>query len=122
MRIDKAQAYEWTLAGCILLALFALTNPFGLWMPGALELTIAMILAVFVIGFSVFFWRERPRDEREAQYGSKAGRISYLAGGLVLLLAIVLQSFMHHLDPWLPAALGTMVLTKLVTSAWLRQK
>lgn len=122
MRIDKALAYEWTMAACIILALLALTNPLGLWMPGALELTIAMVLALLVIGFSVFFWRERPRDEREAQHGSVAGRISYLAGGLVLLVAIMVQSFMYRLDPWLPAALGAMVLTKLVTGAWLRKK
>lgn len=122
MKTDKAVASEWVLGTAIAAALVLLINPFSFWMPSAAVLALSMLLAVLVIGFAVFIWRERPRDEREVQYGQRAARVSYFIGGGVLLLAIVAQSLMHMLDPWLPAALGAMVLAKLVASAWWRHQ
>jgi hypothetical protein len=39
-----------------------------------------------------------------------------------LLIAVIVQALMHHIDPWLPVALGAMVMAKLVVSAWWREK
>lgn len=119
MNLRNNQVLEWIVGIAILFALAILINPFHLWMPNSLELTIAMILAVLVIGFSVFIWRERPRDEREAQHAASTGWVSYLAGGAVLLIAVLSQSLAHTLDWWVLVALGAMVVTKLIASALL---
>ena len=122
MKADRDIISEWTLGVAIVVALLLLINPWGIWMPSALVLALSMILAFLVIGFAVFIWREWPRDERETFNRLRAGQISYSIGGAVLLAAIMAQSLMHMLDPWLPVALGAMILTKLFVSAWWRQK
>ncbi len=113
---------ESLLTIAILVALVLLINPANIIMTSALTLTLLMILAVTLIAFGVFVWREKPRDEREALYGLKASRISYFAGASVLVVAIILQVFRHHLDVWLAIALGAMVLVKLGVSAWTRTR
>jgi uncharacterized membrane protein len=122
MKAYNRAAYEWLLVVGIGIALIFLVNPFHIWMPSAVELTLVMMLALFAIGFAAFIWRERPRDEREAQQSSRVGRASYLAGGLVLTIGIVYQSSVHQLDLWLVAALGTMVLLKLMLGLWMDGK
>jgi uncharacterized membrane protein YidH (DUF202 family) len=116
MKINNPQISELGLGAAIVLALLMLINPFNLLMTSAYILTFIMILAVAVIAFGVFVWREQPRDEREAFHGMKAGHISYFVGGSVLVVAIIVQTFQHMLDVWLPCVLGAMVITKLVVS------
>jgi hypothetical protein len=113
---------EMLVAIAIVVALTLLINPFHIIMTSALTLTLIMVLAVAVIAFAVFIWREKPSDEREALYSLKAGRISYLIGGAVLVLAIIVQSIHHHLDLWLAVTLGAMVVTKFVVSARINRK
>jgi amino acid transporter len=113
---------EVLLAIAIIIALILLINPFNLIMTSAFTLTIIMILAVALIAFGVFVWREKPRDEREALHGLQASRISYFLGSGVLVIAIIVQSLMHHLDVWLAVALGVMVLAKLFVGMWSRHK
>ena len=113
---------EGLLAAAMVVALVLLMNPFDVLMTSAFTLTLIMILAVTVIAFGVFVWREKPRDERESLYGLMAGRISYFIGGSVIVVAIIVQSIQHDLDRWLAAALGAMVITKLIVSAWTRRR
>ena len=122
MRADTGVVSEWLVGGVILVALILLLNPFGFIMTSAFILSAIMLLAVAVISFAVFVWRERPRDEREVINVSKAGRLSYLVGGGVIVAAIVYQTITHQLDPALPAVLGAMVITKLILAAWYHQK
>ncbi len=122
MKNNLPNLSEWLLGTAIVAALLLLINPFNILMTSALTLTVIMILAVTVIAFAVFVWREQPRDEREALYGLKAGHVSYFIGGAVLALAIIIQSIQHDLDQWLAVALGAMVITKLIVSAWSRHK
>lgn len=122
MKLANGNLAEWGIGAAIVLALLALVDPWDIWMPPAVVMTLSLMLAVLVIGFAVFWWREQPKDERESINSMRAGRVSYLAGGAVLLIGVVVQSFMHHIDPWLPGALGAMVLAKLVLSAWYREK
>src|SRR5947209_3780403 len=103
--IKSPLASEALLAAAVIIALVLLINPFNLIMTSALTLTIIMILAVTLIAFGVFIWHEKPRDEREALYGLQAGRISYFLGAGVLVLAIIVQATMHHVDAWLAVAL-----------------
>lgn len=118
MKIDKTRLSEWLLAVAITLALVLLVNPFGFIMTSAYILTVLMLLGLAVIAFGTFVWRERFHDEREELHAMKAGRLSYFAGGVVLVVAIVVETVTHTLDIWLVVALAAMVITKLVVSAW----
>jgi hypothetical protein len=118
MKLNKTRLSEWLLGLAILFALVLVINPFGIIMTSTYTLTILMILGVAVIAFGAFIWRERYRDEREELHAMKAGRLSYFAGGVVLVLAIILQTFAHSLDVWLVIVLVAMVVTKLAVSAW----
>jgi amino acid transporter len=122
MNIEKQTLSEWLLGIIIVTGLILLMDPFNFLMTSAVTLTAIMILAVAIISFAVFVWREKPKDEREAFYGLKAGHVSYFAGGGVLVTAIIVQAAQHHLDKWLAATLGIMVITKLIVSAWTRRK
>lgn len=118
MKIDKTRMSEWLLAIAIIIALVLLLNPFEVIMTSAYILTTLMLLGLAVIAFGTFVWRERFHDEREELYAMKAGRLSYFAGGSVLVVAIVTETLTHSLDTWLVAALAAMVATKLIVSAW----
>lgn len=122
MKTIKQRYSEWMLALSVLLALTLLINPFDLIMTDAYILTSLMLLGVAVIAFGVFIWRESFRDEREQMHGLQAGRLSYLAGGATLVIAIVTQTLSHTLDIWLVLVLAVMVITKLGVSAWNRYR
>ena len=62
----------------------------------------------------VFLWREQPDDERELQNQALASRWAYLTGSVVLILALVIQSLKHDLDPAIPVALLAMIATKVI--------
>ena len=80
-------------------------------------MTISMLaLAVLVAAFCVFIFREQPRDEREAHQALMGGQASYMIGAGILLIGIVVESFAHNLDPYLPITLGAMVLAKLLST------
>ncbi len=116
--MKKSRISEWLLALATIVALVLIVNPFGIIMTSAYTLMILMLLGIAVIAFGVFVWREDYHDEREELYAMKAGRLSYFVGGAVLVLAITIQTLDHTLDIWLVIALASMVLTKLVVSAW----
>ncbi len=122
MKINNPVVSEVLLAVAIIAALIFLINPFNLIMTSAFTLTLIMILAVGIIAFGIFLWREQPRDEREALYGLQAGHISYFIGCGVLVTAVIVQTFQHDLDQWLAISLGAMVITKLIVSAWTRNR
>lgn len=82
-------------------------------METTIILSLGLILSFFL--FTIFIWKEKGRDERETLHTLFAGRISFLAGSLVLVIGIVKQSLDHNIDPWLIYALSGMVLTKLLT-------
>ncbi|HWB34172.1 MAG TPA: hypothetical protein VG753_02560 [Candidatus Paceibacterota bacterium] len=105
-------------AAVLVLLLMLLSDPFMLWMPMGLQM--AGLLAVTVLaclwaGFAVY---ERPRDEREAQHITQAGRVAYLSGISVLTAALVMQGVAHAIDAWIPAALAVMVVSKLLARLW----
>ena len=118
MKTFKKRSSEWLLALAVLISLGLLINPFGIIMTDAYILTSLMLLSVAIIAFGIFFWRETYRDEREQLHGLQAGRLSYLAGGGIIVVAIVYQTVTHTLDVWLVIALAVMVSTKLGVSAW----
>lgn len=118
MKINRDRLSEWLLALAIIAALILILNPFGVIMTSPYTLTVLMILGIAVIAFGAFVWRERFRDEREELHAMRANRLSYFAGGAVLVVAIISETIAHKLDIWLLVALATMVVTKLAVSAW----
>jgi uncharacterized membrane protein len=118
MKINRNRLSEWLLACAIIAALILLINPFDFIMTSAYILTSLMLLGLAVIAFGAFVWREHYRDEREEHNAMKAGRLSYFAGGAVLVIAIIVETLNHTLDIWLVITLAAMVVTKLFVSAW----
>ena len=106
----------------VLVSLVALINPFNLLMSFGVEMGLVTALALGVVAFGVYVWREQPADEREAQHGTIAARIAYFSGVMVLLVGIAVQCFGPHIDPWLPGALATMVLAKMASGFWLSSR
>jgi len=111
MHTNKTEIF---LAGTVLALLFLLTDPFMLFMPNALHMIILVILVLLFGLFSIYIWREQTRDEREELHRNIAGRFAYLVGAAILLLAIIVQSFQHMLDPWLLGALSGMISAKII--------
>lgn len=95
--------------------LILLLNPFGFFMPDMLT---KIILAGTVVLFALYVYfilKESPQDEREQLHRFMANRSAYLFGSAILVLGIVYQGSMGHLDPWLLLVLGTMVIAKILS-------
>ena len=89
------------------------------WMPMMGEMTALLIVAVLMLVWAGFIMREKAADEREVLLTMKSGRIAYLSGLLVLLVALIAQGMAHAIDPWIAIALAVMVLSKLFTRLYI---
>jgi fatty acid desaturase len=102
-----------------LVVLFVCANPREmLWMPSMGEELLVASLAVIFAVYTIFFLREKSVDEREDLHRLFAGRVAFLVGAGVLTFGIAYQSYHHMLDPWLPLALGGMILSKVIGRIW----
>ncbi len=89
-----------------------LTDPFDITMN---NMTLLLVSGLLLASFGVFaglLWQEKPADEREAVLVDKAGRLGYLAGLSMLVLALVVQSFDHAVDAWLVVTIAIMIIAK----------
>ena len=112
-----------TIVSLIIIALLVLLlNPFSFWMPNALLIVMVLALLVSFAIFVSFIWRENTQDEREEIHRSLAGRIAFLTGSGVLVLAIIVQCFQHNLDIWLVITLVSMILAKIAGLVYGRVK
>lgn len=92
---------------CVVLAML----PF---MPGELSMLLTgTFIALFAL-FSVLIWKERPRDEREAQLVLASDRLGFLAGAVVLSLIVVIQTVRHQDTRLYVIVLVTMIIAKLI--------
>src|SRR4051812_17540182 len=101
------------VGAAFIILLGLLTDPFMLWMTPPAQMTVLLCAATLAGIWAGFVLYERAHDEREAVHAMYAGRAAYLAGVAVLTLALVVQGLSHHIDQWIPLALGVMVLCKL---------
>ncbi len=85
------------------------------WMPMMGEMLTLLIATVLLLVWVSFVVSEKAIDEREMQLKTQSGRVAYLAGIAVLMLALLVQGFAHAIDPWIPVALLIMVLAKFFT-------
>ena len=105
---------EVVLVGILVVLSTTLLNPFHTWMPDMMHVTVlASTLAAFGV-LAAFIVREQVRDEREIAHRSLSGRIGFLVGAAILVIAILYQQIVHDmLDPWLVYAFMAMVVTKV---------
>ena len=118
----KNNIIESIISIAIILLAVALTDALPFWMPNAVHVVLLALLIVAFALFAIFFWQEKPRDEREELHRRLAGRIAFLVGGTVLTTGIVVQSYSHTLDPWLIYTLVSMVIAKLLAGAYSRHR
>jgi cobalamin synthase len=102
------------LFGLTIIALLAIA-PKTFVMPTSLQMLILALVLGLIATFLVFLWREQPADEREMQNQALASRLAYIVGSLVLIAALIIQSFSHSIDPAIPIALLAMIATKIIT-------
>ena len=112
MRTNKLISMQ--SVGVILLAVLAFVA-FSPHLSKLLMMFSMVALAILVVVFIAFIVREQPQDEREVFHSLKGGQVSYLLGAVILLTGIVVESFAHKLDLFLPLALGVMIISKLVS-------
>lgn len=105
----------------IVLTFFLLTLadlvPF--WMPMMGQMTALLIVAVLLAVWAGFVMQEKAHDEREVTLKMKSGRVAYLSGLGMLMVALVVQGFSHSIDPWIAVSLAVMVVTKLLSRLYL---
>lgn len=89
-------------------------NPY--WMPMGMQLLLLVALVVLFGVFAVFLWREQGGDERERMLMHMSDRTGFLAGGSVLLIAIVVDTYMnHYFNPWILGALAALIIGKVLS-------
>ena len=106
----------------LLVILTPFASPEALYMPQAMAMTLDVALVVVFVLVAVFLWRERARDEREQAHRMFADRIGFLVGSGALVIVIVVQSYLHRLDPYAPLVLLLMVLAKIIARIWARNR
>ncbi len=104
---------EGAVSAILVILLVAIANPYHLWMPNMLHLTmLAITLVVFGL-LAAFVLREGAVDERESTHRMLAGRTAFLTGTATLIAGIVYQSYFDILDIWLVLVLVVMVMAKI---------
>ncbi len=109
---------EITVSVVLIALLCLLANPFHIWMPSMVHMTIvALALGAFGL-FASLIMKERANDEREGAHRMYAGRVAFLTGSIVLITGIITQSLTHSIDIWLPGTLIVMILSKIAARVW----
>ena len=102
------------VASVLAFFLLALADLIPFWMPMMGEMIALLVVSVFMLIWVGFVMKEVAYDEREVVLKMKSGRIAYLSGLGILMVALIVQGFQHSIDPWVAVALAVMVLTKLI--------
>jgi hypothetical protein len=79
------------------------------------EMTALLIVVILLLVWAGFVLQENAHDEREVLLKMKSGRVAYLSGLGMLMVALIVQGFAHAIDPWIASTLAVMVVAKLVT-------
>lgn len=103
---------------CFLFTAVLLLNPFGLWMPPMMHMSILVAFVIFSGAFLALIMREIGGDEREAIHRTYAGRAAFTVGTVILLMGIITQAHGGNVDPWLIYALCGMILAKVAVRVY----
>lgn len=116
------KAFHISVAIVLLGLLLFLTDPFMYWMPEPAQMLVLLGATALAALWAGFVMQERSSDEREAVNAMYAGRVAYLSGIAVLTLALVVEGLAHDIDPWIPFALGVMVISKLAARMYVERR
>jgi len=94
--------------------LLVLADLVPFWLPMMGEMIALMLVVVLLVVWAGFVMQEQTHDEREVLLKMKSGRVAYLSGLGVLLMALLVQGFAHTIDPWIAITLAVMVVVKLL--------
>ncbi len=106
----------------MLIILLVFINPFDFFITVKVWMALLTVFILFFLIFSILLWTVKPEDEREDQHISISSRLAFTIGTIVLTAGIVYQSFKGNFDPWLPAVLIFMILTKIISLLYLRKR
>ena len=109
----KNNVVESIIALVLAVLLVFLVNPLDLFMPSMMQMLVVALAGLLFLLFAGFVWQEQAADEREELHRFLAARFAYLVGTGLLMLAVLIQSFAHMLDPWIIAALIGMLIAKV---------
>ena len=118
--MKKSLISEFIILAALIIILALVLTPYDLLMPMSYNGLLTLLLVVVFLVFAGFVWQEKVRDEREEIHRLTAGRFSFIAGAIVLIIGIVVQSFSYSVDKWLVFALISMVFSKLVVRIYSR--
>lgn len=108
-----------TLSVLITFFLLVLADLVPFWMPMMGEMIALLVVTVLLLVWAGLVVSESADDEREVYIKSQSGRVAYVAGLFVLVVALVVQGMAHTIDPWIPVALAVMVSAKLLARLYL---
>lgn len=120
--MNKQLGYQLFFAIIILILLVLAANPFHFWMPSPVIMLLVCSISIAFFIFASFVFKENSHDEREQLHSLISGRISFLIGSSILAIATVVKELQGQPDPWIIGALGTMVLTKILTRIYVEIK
>lgn len=103
-------------------SMLAFVNPFDFFMPSTLQMVLLGVVGAVIGAILIFLWQERPQDEREEAHLLMASRVSFFAVAFFLLLALVVQTFQHQLDIWIPISLTVLIVSKMGVVIYLKKK
>lgn len=103
------------VAAVLAFFLLTLADLVPFWMPMMGELLALLVVVILLLVWAGFVLQETAHDEREVLLKMKSGRVAYLSGLGVLMVALVVQGMSHDIDPWIAVALAVMVVAKLFT-------
>lgn len=108
----------------VVLALsIAFLDPFMVLMPVSVVYICLGLLLIAVLSYSLLVWQETVQDEREHFIRAHVGRMSYIAGVLLLTVGIIYQVLiLHDVDPFLVITLTGMTIVKYAGSAYAQNK
>jgi hypothetical protein len=112
------KTYLHIAVACVLtFFLLVLADLVPFWMPMMGQMIALLIVVVLLIIWAGFVMQES--TQREVVLKMKSGRVAYLSGLAMLMLALIVQGFAHDIDPWIAGALAVMVVSKLLTRLYL---
>lgn len=98
----------------IIIVLIVLLDPFSFFVPRKIFVLVSLELAVNFGLFASFIAREQATDRHPSFRGMLSEKLGYLAGGILLVFGITIQTVRGDLDRWLVLVLGSMVLVKML--------
>lgn len=113
---------EVIISAIFVVLLFLKVDPFGWTMPNDVQMVILVLVIVTFAVYAGLMFREKARDEREAQHIHIASRAGYLVGVALLVAGVVVGSLSGSLNSWLVVVLAGMIIGKMVAFIWARNR